>query len=182
AWRVTGLSRAPIYIAPHRRQFFCTESLRTVHRFDVRNGIELTLLPSTNLPVADEQPKPMVMLQWSVGLLTGALGLLPWLNPSATLRLQRFPEFQILHHEPVHRRLAAAFSRPVAGIDAAVELTMLDRQAVCSFVNGAELCGYLRTSHQSDVPARTPARPASGSRRGLVQLLRRALGIEAIHG
>jgi hypothetical protein len=182
AWRVTGLSRAPIYIAPARRQFFCTESLRSVHRFDFRSEIELTPLPVTELPLAQEHPKPIVMLQWSIGLLTGALGPLPWLKTSATLRLQRFPEFQILHHEPIHRRLAAAFSRPVAGIDAAVELTRLDRHAVCSFVNGAELCGYLRTSDPSDLPARAPTRTTTGSRRSLAQLLRRALGIEASHG
>lgn len=182
AWRVTGLSRTPIYIAPQRRQFFFTESLRSVHRFDLNSDIELTPLPLTELPIAREHPKPIVMLQWSIGLLTGAFGPLPWLKSSATMRLQRFPEFQILHHEPVHRRLAAAFSRPVVGIDAAVQLTSLNRQAVCSFVNGAELCGYLRTSDAPALPASAPARVANGSRRSLAQLLRRALGIETTHG
>jgi hypothetical protein len=178
-WCVSGLTRAPIFAVPHRRQFFCTESLRSLHRFDVRNDIELTPISVAELPVAHEQPKPIVMLQWSVGLLTGAFGPLPWLNPQATLRLQRFPEFQILHHEPVHRRLAAAFSRPIAGVDAAAELTRLDRQAVCSFVNGAELCGYLRTSAPSNLAPRAPARTATSTKRTLAQLLRRALGIEA---
>jgi hypothetical protein len=177
-WRVTGLSRTPIYIAPHHRQFFCTESLRTVHRFDVRDEIDLIQVPIGELPVLQEQPKPIVMLQWSIGLLTGAVGLLPWLKTSATMRLQRFPEFQILHHEPAHRRLAAAFSRPIAGIDAAVELTRLDKQTVYGFVNGADLCGYLRTSDQSGAVARLPVRTVVGTKRTLAQLLRRALGIE----
>jgi hypothetical protein len=182
AWRVTGLARAPIYVAPHRRQFFCSESLRSVHRFDARKDIELTPLAPAELSSVSDSPKPLVMLQWSVGLLTGAYGLLPWLDASATLRLQRFPEFQVLHHEPVHRRLAAAFSRPVDGVDAAIELTKLDRRSVCSFLNGADLCGYLRTSAPGDGAASAPARTVSGSKRSLVQLLRRALGIEALHG
>lgn len=178
AWCVTGLSRTPIYVVPQLRQFFCTESLRTVHRFDVHNDIDLTPMPIAELPIGHEHPKPIVMLQWSIGLLTGALGPLPWLNPSATLRLQRFPEFQILHHEPVHRRLAAALSRPVAGIDGAIALTLLDRHTVCSFVNGAELCGYLRTGDPLPSAARTPARAPTGTKRTLAQILRRALGIE----
>jgi hypothetical protein len=180
AWQVTGLCRAPIFIAPQRRRFYCTDSLRTLHRFDGRSEIKVSPIALADLPSADEQPKPIVMLQWSVGLLTGALGPLPWLKASASFRLQRFPEFQVLHHEPAHRRLAAAFSRPVAGIDAAVELTKLSRPVVCSFVNAAELCGYLRMSEEPQIASRAPAWKVSGSRRALVQILRRALGIEAI--
>jgi hypothetical protein len=182
AWLVTGLTRASIYIAPQRRQFFCTESLRSMHRFDVRNQLEVALVPLADLPSAPEMPKPIVMLQWSVGLLTGAFGLLPWLKPSATLQLQRFPEFQILHHEPVHRRLAAVFSRPMAGVDAAAEMTRLDRNTVSGFVNAAALCGYLRTSDTAAAAPRPAARVGSSSRRSLVQILRRALGIETAHG
>jgi hypothetical protein len=182
AWLVTGMTRAPMYIAPQRKQFFCTESLRTLHRFDVRNDFEIAPIPATALPIANERPKPIAMLQWSIGLLTGTLGPLPWIDAAATLQLQRFPEFQILHHEPAHRRLAAAFSRPVAGIDAAIEITKLDRHAVCSFVNGAELCGYLRTSDQPPSVARSAARTTVGSKRSLIQLLRRALGIETTDG
>jgi hypothetical protein len=179
AWRITGLSRTPIYVAPGRHQFFCTESLRTVHRFDIRNAIGLSPIPVSDLPSNHEQPKPIVMLQWSIGLLTGALGPLPWIKTSATLRLQRFPEFQILHHEPVHRRLAAAFSRPIAGIDSAAELTRLDKQAVCSFVNAADLCGYLRITERATTNAAAPVKAAKSTKRTLAQLLRRALGIEA---
>jgi hypothetical protein len=182
AWRVTGLCRAPIYVAPARRQFFCTESLRSLSRFDLRNEIALSPMPLTALPAASEQPKPLVMLQWSIGLLTGGLGPLPWLDASTTFRLQRFPEFQIVHHEPAHRRLAAAFSRPVVGIDAAVKLTGLDRQIVCGFVNATELCGYLRTGAQPQAAAPAPLRVASGFRRTLAQTLRRALGLETANG
>jgi hypothetical protein len=180
AWRIIGLSRVPIYVAPGRHQFFSTESLRTVHRFDIRNEFELAPISVSELPTSHEQPKPIVMLQWSIGLLTGALGPLPWINTSALLRLQRFPEFQILHHEPMHRRLAAAFSRPISGIDSAVELTGLGRQAVCSFVNAADLCGYLRVSERAATGSSvSPTKAGKGTKRTLAQLLRRALGIEA---
>lgn len=181
AWRIRGLCRASVYIAPGRRQFFCTESLRSLQRFDIRNDIDLSPLPPTALPAARAQPKPIVMLQWSVGLLTGALGPLPWLDASAVFRLQRFPDFQIVHHEPAHRRLAAAFARAVPGIDAAVKLTGLDRQTVCGFVNAAELCGYLRTGGEPQVVPK-PLRAASGFKRSLAETLRRALGIETING
>lgn len=179
AWRITGLSRTPIYVAPARRQFFCAESLRTIHRFDVRNDISLAPVSLADLPLGQEQSRPIVMLQWSIGLLAGTLGPLPWINSAATLRLQRFPQFQILHHEPAHRRLAATFSRPVPGIDAAVELARLDRQTVCGFVNAADLCGYLRVIERATVPNNLAARSTRSPKRTLAQLLRRALGIEA---
>jgi hypothetical protein len=174
AWVITGLGRGPIWAVPSRRQFFCAESLFAVQTLDLHTGISLSPRPIEELPAERIQPRPLVMLQWTVGLLTGPLGLLPWLDPDDIFQLRTFPEFQVLHHEPAHRRTAAAFSRPVDGISAATELVQLDRAAVAGFLNGAELCGYLHTT-----PGKKGARARYRSRaRGtLVQIFRRAFGI-----
>jgi hypothetical protein len=117
------------------------------------------------------------MLQWTVGLLTGPLGLLPWLEPDATFRLRAFPEFQALHHEPVHRRMAAAFAQPVVGLAAATQLMRIDTPTVVGFLNGAELCGYLQTA-----PLAKAARRRNSARGSLVASFRRALGIGKADG
>ena len=181
SWRITGLGRAPIYIAPARRQYFCAESLRMLRSFDNGSRLDFMPVPPRDLPTEFTQPKPIAMLQWSVGLLAGPLGILPWLEAGAAWRLRRFPEFQILHHEPAHRRLAAAFSRPAQTISAVADWTQIQPEAVVGFVNGAELCGYLH----SEEPAPEAANHGpDASRQGLAEILRRALGIveNAAHG
>jgi hypothetical protein len=172
AWRISGLARAPIYAVPEDRQFFCTESLFAVQSFDLQTRIIVTPL-APGVPPVRARPRPLVMLQWAVGLMTGPLGLLPWLDPGADFRLRAFPEFQVVHHEPVHRRMAAAFAQPVASLASATDLLQLDTSAVVGFINAAELCGYLQT---------TPANGAGAQRRGrgrgaLMNIFRRALGI-----
>jgi hypothetical protein len=180
-WRIVGLGRAPIYIAPAHRQYFCAESLRTLNRFENGGRLDFMPVPPRDLPTEFTQPKPIAMLQWSVGLLTGPLGILPWLEASSGWRLRRFPEFQILHHEPAHRRLAAAFSRPAQSISAVADWTQIAPEAVVGFVNGAELCGYL---HAEELAAEASSLGPDASRQGLAHILRRALGIveNAAHG
>lgn len=172
AWCITGLSRAPIYVIPADNQLFSSESLLALQHVDVQAEIDFFPVSPADIDAAGTRAKPLAMLQWSVGLRTGVLGLLPWLLADATFQLRTLPEFQILHHEPCHRRLAAAFSRPVHGIRAAMGLTRLDLTTVSGFVNAADLCGYL------DSQAPTPdvqTRSSSGSRGRLAQLMRRAL-------
>lgn len=177
AWRIDGLTKGPTYVAPARKLCFSGDSLMSIGRFDMAREVEFDPISLDALPESSERRKPIVMLQWWVGLLTGPLGLLPWLNPAGTLRLRRFPEFQILHHLPAHRRLAAALSRPISGVDAAADLTQLQSVSVTGFVNAAELCGYLSSM---DMPEsnRPSERRAPDSRQSLVQIFRKALGIE----
>lgn len=174
-WRITGLSRAPIHVAPGQRQLFSTESLLGLQHVDILAEIDVTSVSLAELQTEGMRAKPLAMLQWSIGLRTGALGLLPWLAADTTFQLRAFPEFQILHHEPAHRRLAAALSRPIAGIRAAMGLLRLDLPTVIGFVNAADLCGYLDSHASAPDPQ---ARRASGSRGKLAQLMRRALGLE----
>lgn len=184
SWRITGLGRAPIFIAPARRQYFCAESLRMLRSFDSFDGsqhLDFMPVPPRDLPTEFTQPKPIAMLQWSVGLLAGPLGILPWLEADAAWRLRRFPEFQILHHEPAHRRLAAAFSRPAQTIATVAQWTQIQPESVVGFVNGAELCGYL---HSEEPAPEAASHGPDASRQGLAEILRRALGIveNAAHG
>ena len=181
SWRITGLGRAPIYITPARRQYFCAESLRMLRSFDSGSRLDFMPVPPRDLPTEFTQPKPIAMLQWSVGMLAGPLGILPWLEANAAWRLRRFPEFQILHHEPAHRRLAAAFSRPAQSIATVAEWTQIQPETVVGFVNGAELCGYL---HSEEAAPEAASRGPDASRQGLAEILRRALGIveNAAHG
>jgi hypothetical protein len=68
-WRVAGLARVPIYVMPSRRQFYCTESLLAMQHLDPNSEISVISLIPTKLPAGRTQPKPLVMLQWTVGLL-----------------------------------------------------------------------------------------------------------------
>jgi hypothetical protein len=137
------------------------------------------------VPVPKEQitvhvgRKPIVMLQWLVGLQTGALGLLPWIDSSQPLRLTRYPEFQILHHMPAHRRIAAALSRPRDGVGAVAALTNEDLPTVAGFVNAVSLCGYLCSTAPDSKTSGVAARAPNAARRSLFASFRKALGIAA---
>jgi hypothetical protein len=144
--RIAGLVPAPIYVVLSRRQFHSANSPRALQHLGTRSEIAIDRLPLAQLPADAGGPQPLVILQWSLGLATGTLGLLPWLSTESTFRLRSFPELQLLPHRPVHRRLAAAFSHPVAGIAQAGAMTDLDPPTICSFLNAADLCGYLSTS------------------------------------
>jgi hypothetical protein len=104
------------------------------------------------------------------------MGLIPWIKSDSIFQLKQFPEFQILHHSIEHRRTAAALSRARAGVQAICDVTDVDPRTVIGFINAASLCGYLRVSESG--PVKTAAKKiAVGSRRGLFEGFRRALGI-----
>jgi hypothetical protein len=178
-WRVSGLSAAPLYVAPAQRLFYLGESLAALRRIDPDVRLEFARTSPDEAQFASEAPKPLLMLQWLVGTHTGTLGLLPWLPPEGTFRLRRFPEFQILHHRPEHRRLAAALVRPRPGLRAIAELTELDAAAVSGFLNAADLCGYLQSDARpvADADSAPPPALVARPRRLLAQALRRAMGI-----
>ncbi len=175
AWRINGLSERPVYVAAHERSFIFEDSLLHLVQFDPYALLEMVPITVDQVP-REDQRKPIRMLQWLVGLRSGRIGLLPWIKADSTFRLKRFPEFQLLHHSSEHRRIAAALSRPRAGIQAIAEATQLNSATVLAFVNAASLCGYLKISDLGT--AATPLKkPSDGPRRALFQVFRRALGI-----
>jgi len=174
AWRVSGLSDRPVYVAPHQQTFICEDSLLSLLQFDPHAAIELVPITDAQFR-AQGQRKPIRMLQWLIGLRSGRVGLLPWIKADSTFRLRQFPEFPLLHHTSEHRRIAAALSRPRSGIRAIVAASERNSSAVIAFVNAASLCGYLKiTDAGAAVAAKTPS---AGPRRALFQVFRRALGI-----
>jgi hypothetical protein len=174
AWRIAGLHRRSLYVAPGRRVFYFGDSLATLRQINTSIELEFVPIPIEELP-HDGGRKPIVMLQWLVGLLTGPLGLLPWISADSAFRLRRFPEFQMLYHLPSHRRIAATLTRALPGMQAVQELTGLDSATIAGFINAANLCGYLTVL---DKKVQMPAVPhASTARRALFHSFRKALGI-----
>jgi hypothetical protein len=172
-WRVRGLSERSVYVAPHEKSFIFGDSLLNLLQCEPA-ALELVPITLEDLP-QEGQRKPIRMLQWLVGLRSGRLGLLPWINADSTFRLKQFPEFQLLHHSSEHRRIAAALSRPRAGIKAIRDATELSSASVIAFINAASLCGYLKVSSSREAGA--ARKPSARPRRALFQVFRRALGI-----
>jgi hypothetical protein len=110
-WRVDGISTRPLHVSLAEKSVFFAESLMVLRDLDPTIRLQFVPVPKEDLAV-EVGRKPIVMLQWLVGLQAGALGLLPWIDSNGSLLLGRYPEFQILHHLPAHRRIAAAMSRP----------------------------------------------------------------------
>jgi hypothetical protein len=175
AWRITGLSDRPMYVAAPQKAFIFEDSL--LHLLQLHTEVELDFVPMPLEALPETgQRKPIRMLQWLIGLRTGRLGLLPWIDPDSSFRLRQFPEFQLLHHTAEHRRIAAALSRTRYGISSISEMTEINARIVVSFVNAVSLCGYLKIGEPG--AAATAARKISGgTRRALFQVFRKALGI-----
>lgn len=174
-WYIKGFGNRSLYVVPGHRSFYYGDSLATLRNLDPKAHLEFVPISQEQLPGRQLQ-KPIVMLQWLVGLLTGPLGPLPWIRQDSVLRLRRFPEFQMLHHTPQHRRMAAALSRPRKGLDSLVQLTELELADVTGFINAVSLCGYLMTM---DVKSGVPKVDVSqvSKKRTLFKSFRKALGI-----
>jgi hypothetical protein len=175
AWRINGLSDRPVYVAAQDKSFVFEDSLLHLVQFDPNASLEMVPITVSQVP-SNDQRRPIRMLQWLVGLRSGRIGLLPWINPDSTFRLKQFPEFQLLHHTIEHRRIAAALSRPRSGVQAIGAATQLDSSIVLAFVNAASLCGYLKIGDLGAAAAK-PKKTSVGPRRALFQVFRRALGI-----
>lgn len=174
-WLIKGMTRHPLYIVPAQKAFYYGDSLASLRGVNIGTKLEFVPVPVEELPDRHTR-KPVVMLQWLIGNLCGQFGLLPWIKPDSTFRLKRFPEFQILHHTPQHRRLSATLTRPMKGVNSIAKFSDIDEATVTGFVNAVSLCGYLSSADGKSLP---PAR-ASGKkrpRRALFQSFRKALGI-----
>jgi hypothetical protein len=176
AWRISGLAERSIYVVPGQGTFISGDSLLHLLQLDMNLVPKFVPFPHENLPPLGEQ-KPIRMLQWLIGLRIGHMGLLPWIKADSTFSLKQLPEFQLLHHSPEHRRIAAALSRPRAGIKVVSEVTELRVGTVVAFINAASLCGYLKISDGGGAAAPASNGMSGGSRRTLFQVLRKALGI-----
>lgn len=179
-WRISGMHKRSIYVALGERAFYFADSLANLRTVDPDVELEFVPVPAEAAP-GHGTKRPIVMLQWTVGLLNGPIGLLPWIDAAGAFRLKRFPEFQMLHHAPSHRRMAAALARPRHGLDQVVALTESDSASAAGFINAASLCGYL-TVLEAKKPAAAAPRAPSGARRALFSSFRRALGIATANG
>jgi len=175
-WCVSGLSERPVYVSLQDKTFIFEDSLLNLLQVDPNAALELQPISEDQLP-EQGQRKPIRMLQWLIGLRSGRMGPLPWVKMDSTFRLRQFPEFQLLHHSSEHRRIAASLSRPRSGIQAIVDASELNAATVVGFLNAASLCGYLKISDAGVPVTAAVKKPSAGSRRGLFQVFRRALGI-----
>jgi hypothetical protein len=172
-WSASGFTEQPLIICPGERAFYSDEPL-------ISPSLEKDV-PIEIVPVAEHEAgplsgkRPLVMLQWAVGLYSGRNGLLPWIGLERPIRLTRYPPFTALWHAPAHRRIAAALSRPRNDLQAICQVARSDVRTVTGFINAASLCGFLRSAPPDPAPART-GRPVV--RRSLLQSFRRALGIK----
>jgi hypothetical protein len=171
AWRVFGLGRHPLLIAPATKQFHYSDPIETIVV-----GASSTIAME---PVALDQVKdlpaarPLALLQWQLGLLTSDIGLLPWINAGAAMKLRRYPHLLALQQAAVHRRIAAVLSLPCLNIEHIAGLTGIDPRVVTGFVNAASLCGYLSEVEASAAPVKSAPAP----RKSLFASFRKALGI-----
>jgi len=179
AWRVTGIGVKSLYIVPGENFFYFSGSLIGL----------ADLTPDTSLifaPIGKDQidttltKKPILMLQWLVGISSGPLGLLPWLQSKHAFKLRRFPAFHQLRHSPIHRRVAAALMRPCREVSKIAKLTGADESLVAGFINASSMCGYLMTAEAKQSGVKIIKR-ATKRRRALLQSFRAALGISSDH-
>ncbi len=173
-WKVRGTPDHSVYIVPVARKFFYRPALPRLRAMPLNVALTFERIGSNAVP-GGVNPRPLVVLQWLVGSLTGPLGMLPWIEPGTALRMRRWPDFPVLYHDPRHRRIAALLSERVSPVTDLMHLTRLDSATVTGFVNAANLCGYV-------VPvaagaAATIRQMGDGSRRSLFERLRGALGI-----
>jgi hypothetical protein len=179
AWMVLGIAPKPLYVAPRMSAFLFDGSLLTLRdrlRDPLRDGsLAITRISEQNLPQSAAS-KPLVMLQWLVGILLAQKSLLPWIDPEAAYGLRRWPHFALLEHRADHQRIAALLVNRAEILSDIVRLAQVDEHAVNEFLNAASLTGRLiaATAPHIAAPRRSP-----NAGNALLQRLRKALGIGA---
>jgi hypothetical protein len=175
AWIVRDIAPTPLYIASRTAAFLFEGSLSSLRNLPRDRSLEIAQIPEQDLPDGGAG-KPLIMLQWHVGILLGQKDLLPWLDPEAAYSLRGWPDFAVLKHTPDHQRIAALLANDAANIPDIVRLAQVQEPAVNEFLNAASLTGrLLAVSAPQNATSRRP--PSLGD--ALLQHLRGALGMGA---
>jgi hypothetical protein len=179
AWMVLGIGCKPLYVAPRMSAFLFEGSLLILRdrlRDPLRDGsLAITRISEQNLPQS-VTGKPLIMLQWLVGILLAQKSLLPWIDPEAAYSLRRWPDFALLKHRPEHQRIAALLVNRAEVLPDIVRLAQVDEHALNEFLNAASLTGRLVAA---SAPHTAAFRRSPSVGNALLERLRKALGIEA---
>jgi hypothetical protein len=173
AWIVRGIGPRPLYVVPGISAFLFEGSLSTLRNLPRGRSLTITRIPEQDLPDTGAG-KPLIMLQWLVGMLLGQKSLLPWVDPAAIYSLRHWPDFALLRHRLDHQRIAALLRDRGAVIPDIVNLAQVDEYAVNEFLNAASLTGRLVATSAPQIAA---SRRLAHVGRALLQRLRKALGI-----
>jgi len=174
AWIVRGIGPRPLYVVPRISAFLFEGSLSTLRNLPRGRSLTITRIPEQDLPCG-AAGKPLIMLQWLVGMLLGQKSLLPWVDSAAVYSLRHWPDFALLRHRLDHQRIAALLRNRAAVITDIVHLAQVDEYTVNEFLNAASLTGRLVAASAPIAASRRL--PDVGS--ALLQRLRKALGIGA---
>jgi hypothetical protein len=157
AWIVRDLAPTPLYIAPRTSAFVFEGSLSSLRNLPGDRSLAITRIREQDLP-GGGAGKPLIMLQWHVGILLRQKTLLPWLDSEAVYSLQRWPDFAVLQHRLDHQRIATLLVNDRANIPDIVRLAQVDEPAVNAFLNAASLTGRLlaASAPQSAASHRSP--------------------------
>jgi hypothetical protein len=174
AWIVHGIAPKLLYVVPRRSAFFFEGSLSTLRNLPRHGSLAITRVREQDLSHGGAA-KPLIMLQWLVGILLGQKSLLPWIDPEAVYSLRHWPDFAVLKHRLDHQRIATLLGNRAAVIPDIVRLAQVDEHVVNEFLNAASLTGRLVAV---GVPQIAAAQPWPNVGNALLQRLRKALGIE----
>jgi hypothetical protein len=175
AWIVRGIGPRPLYVVPGTSSFLFEGSLSTLRNLPLGRSLTITRIPEQDLPCG-AVGKPLIMLQWLVGMLLGQKTLLPWVDPAAAYSLRHWPDFALLRHRLDHQRIAALLRNRAAAIPDIVHLAQVDEYAVNEFLNAASLTGRLVAANAPQIAASRRLPDVGGA---LLQRLRKVLGIGA---
>jgi hypothetical protein len=170
AWRIRGIAPTPLYVAPGTTTFVYAGSVMQLRHRLSGDSLEITRIAADEVPLA-AGGKPLVMLQWLVGVLLGQHGLLPWIDPDAVHRLTGEPDFTILQHTSAHRRIAALLVKEAALIPDILRLAQVDQESVHELLNAASLTGKLVTP---GVPPAAGSKASTNTGKVLLRHLRHA--------
>jgi hypothetical protein len=173
AWMVRGIGPRPLYVVPRISAFLFEGSLSTLRNLPRGRSLTITRIPEQDLP-SGAAGKPLIMLQWLVGMLLGQKSLLPWVDSAAVYSLRHWPDFALLRHRLDHQRIAALLRNRAAVIPDIVHLAQVDEYTVNEFLNAASLTGRLIAASAPKIAA-SRRLPDVGS--ALLQRLRKALGL-----
>jgi hypothetical protein len=173
AWIVRGIGPRPLYVVPGSSAFLFEGSLSTLRNLPRGRSLTITRIPEQDLPCG-AAGKPLIMLQWLVGMLLGEKSLLPWVDPAAVYSLRHWPDFAVLRHRLDHQRIAALLRDRAAVIPEIVRFAQVEEYAVNEFLNAASLTGRLVAASAPQIAA---SRRLPDVASALLQRVRKALGI-----
>lgn len=178
AYQIVHPTFKPLYIVPAHKTYYLDAPVTMLKEAATLSDFKVHTLPlpeniTTCLQI---EPKAISILCWYAGMYGSNGKLLPWLDPEATFRLKRWPNFNNMAYQlnAMQLNTATQLIKQPLSISELCKGSRLPEAIVCDLINACAMCDFLvveSTRHEHQ------AIPSSPKKSGLIARIRERLGL-----